>query len=913
MKLRRSLSLLLAVAAASGSTLSSAMPAAVIMAEEATERSRSDVSAEVKTSISRTLAFYGGGYRADVLHELKTLNSLSADFGPIYSSVVNMWDYIENDMPENISCAPDGLENGGAGHAFIVLGFALKSDGTMENELIGRLETALNCAEKYPNSYILVTGGVEKNGWTEGDRMHDWLIEHGVDESRILVENKAPDTAGNAANSFKILYGMDDVHTVSVISSQYHIKRGSILYYAESLLKAWELNQEPITFLPDMNAGWYRADKTSESLSLKVSSMRSICKASSVSASSLATKVTGLNITGPSAVTAGDELALTAVTKDSLGYAEDITPWSTTSGYLRYASGVQHPVVSYQHGSTPVSQDYTLFTLAPETVDQTLLENLIAEVSGLDLSRCTEASAAALNLAKENAQAAIEQSGDLASAYSALSKAALNLEELVNAALSKPVTANYGQSSASKITDGIKDTSNYWQSMNGDQNAPVDESYVDIDLQDTYVLNSVVVYPHWSGNRYYHYDVLTSMDGENWTLQDEWRSDAVCTPSGNTSTFETPQTARFIRIQGVKTYVPGRPDINNFHIIEAEAYGLKIASDQEKINGLKNLLAMSIEYAQGIDLAAKEHLNTLVKDNFARSLQEAVYVHADAKAPASLVEQAWKKLVSAIHMLEFTSDPSALLALIEQAEALDLDAYQDGEAKEELLAALEAARQTAADLTALDEISIAQAMVRLQNAMDSLVPAVELDTSLLAWLVAQTENTDLTLYTPASGAAFAEALASAKTVLEAPESQEQISNALDTLHAAWMNLRLLPDESLLQTLKDFVKKTDDLSSGSYSIEEVQRLTEARKIVLEALADPNLDQEKAENVVNEISPLFDLLDKGSAKTEAPKQTASVSSSVKTSTSTGTFGLAAAAGLSVLALFGLRRRQNKKDED
>lgn len=39
----------------------------------------------------------------------------------------------------------------------------------MQPELVGRLETALASAQKYPNSYILVTGGVKKNGWTEGD------------------------------------------------------------------------------------------------------------------------------------------------------------------------------------------------------------------------------------------------------------------------------------------------------------------------------------------------------------------------------------------------------------------------------------------------------------------------------------------------------------------------------------------------------------------------------------------------------------------------------------------------------------------------------------------------------------------------------------------------------------------------
>lgn len=199
----------------------------------------------VDTLVGSLIGYYRDGARTDVLRTLDTLKEVSKDDYDQWQSIIDYWDWIENDMVENIGVAPDGLPNDNT-HAFVVLGFALKSDGTMQPELVGRLETALASAQKYPNSYILVTGGVKKNGWTEGDRMHDWLVEHGVADNRILVENKSANTAQNAEFSFDILYNHPTIKSISMITSQYHLKRGTILYYAESLIRARELGKTPI-------------------------------------------------------------------------------------------------------------------------------------------------------------------------------------------------------------------------------------------------------------------------------------------------------------------------------------------------------------------------------------------------------------------------------------------------------------------------------------------------------------------------------------------------------------------------------------------------------------------------------------------------------------------------------------------
>lgn len=234
-----------------------------------------DSSKDIDEFISESIYYFGEKAETDVLRTLDQMEKKSPDDYKIWNSVMDKWDWIENDMEENLEVAPDGLPEDDS-HVFVVLGFGLKSDGTMKDELIGRLEVAFNSAEKYPNSYVLVTGGVEQNGWTEGERMHDWLVDHGISEDRIIVEKEASNTVGNAENSFEILYNDYSIDTFSMITSQYHLKRGSIFYYTMALLKANEFGKDPIEFLGEGNASWYREDKTEEPLSLKVRGMYQI-------------------------------------------------------------------------------------------------------------------------------------------------------------------------------------------------------------------------------------------------------------------------------------------------------------------------------------------------------------------------------------------------------------------------------------------------------------------------------------------------------------------------------------------------------------------------------------------------------------------------------------------------------------
>ena len=113
--------------------------------------------------------------------------------------------------------------------AIITLGYALNPDGSMHDILVQRLEKTLEIANQNPDALIIVTGGVPQNNKTEGDLMKQWLIEKGVDASRIYSDNYARSTVENALFSRYSLAKHKIKHAV-LISSGSHVRRGQALF-----------------------------------------------------------------------------------------------------------------------------------------------------------------------------------------------------------------------------------------------------------------------------------------------------------------------------------------------------------------------------------------------------------------------------------------------------------------------------------------------------------------------------------------------------------------------------------------------------------------------------------------------------------------------------------------------------------
>lgn len=412
-----------------------------------------DTTKDVNTLISELIYYYGQDARTDILRTLDLIEETSPEDYKLWNSVIQKWDWIEKDMVENIDVAPDGLPNDHT-HAFIVLGFALKSDGTMEDELVGRLQVALNSAKKYPNSYVLVTGGVEKNGWTEGDRMHDWLVANGLPEERIIVENKSANTVQNASFSYDILYNDYNIKTVSIITSQYHLKRASIFYYTMAQLKAKQLGKEPIEFLGQGNAGWYRADKTEEPMSLKISGMYSIAGVKKPADLPIS-KLEKLIIDGDFEYYVNEPLNLKVYAQYDSDYVRDVTELADITGFDSSKIGDQELEINYEENGIKITENIVVSVMEkPQAVDKSALEKAVADAEKKEESDYTSESwkifITAFNQAKqvlENEEATQEE---VDAAASTLTKA---MESLVK----KPAEVKVDKSALEKaIADAEK-------------------------------------------------------------------------------------------------------------------------------------------------------------------------------------------------------------------------------------------------------------------------------------------------------------------------------------------------------------------------------------------------------------------------------------------------------------------------
>lgn len=88
----------------------------------------------------------------------------------------------------------------------VILGNRLNDDGTPSEILLARLCTALKLISDLKPSKVILSGGMAnaKAGIAEATVMKAYLIEHGVDESVLVVEDKSLTTKQNAEFSVPI-------------------------------------------------------------------------------------------------------------------------------------------------------------------------------------------------------------------------------------------------------------------------------------------------------------------------------------------------------------------------------------------------------------------------------------------------------------------------------------------------------------------------------------------------------------------------------------------------------------------------------------------------------------------------------------------------------------------------------------
>ena len=200
---------------------------------------------------------YGEEAEKHVQSLLKELGAVDADAAARWERIMALWKFSNTSLEIQYDAPAANLPDTDA-LAFVVLGFQLAPDGSMRQELIERLTVAARCAEQYPNALIVCTGGgtaAKDATATEAGRMADWLIEHGVPAERVIVEDRSLTTAQNAIYTFDILEARyPQVKELVIVSSDYHIATGTLLFGAEAILRAEKAGAETVKVAS--NAAW---------------------------------------------------------------------------------------------------------------------------------------------------------------------------------------------------------------------------------------------------------------------------------------------------------------------------------------------------------------------------------------------------------------------------------------------------------------------------------------------------------------------------------------------------------------------------------------------------------------------------------------------------------------------------------
>ena len=113
----------------------------------------------------------------------------------------------------------------------VVLGAAVVDDAPSVS-LRERLEAAKSYLEEHPKSIAILTGGVGSGDTlSEAECMYQWLVDRGIDKSRLRKEERATSTGENIALSMELIAAETGERParIAVVSSEYHLYRAGLI------------------------------------------------------------------------------------------------------------------------------------------------------------------------------------------------------------------------------------------------------------------------------------------------------------------------------------------------------------------------------------------------------------------------------------------------------------------------------------------------------------------------------------------------------------------------------------------------------------------------------------------------------------------------------------------------------------
>lgn len=130
----------------------------------------------------------------------------------------------------------------------LVLGYQLDHD-QMTQTLEMRLDKAYEYSKQNPDSILVLCGGITReNTISEAEVMSDYLIQKGIDENKLVLEDKSTDTIENIQNSLDYI---DEDSSILVISSNYHVFRAKLIAQKAGINAKGSGSSAPFLLIPN--------------------------------------------------------------------------------------------------------------------------------------------------------------------------------------------------------------------------------------------------------------------------------------------------------------------------------------------------------------------------------------------------------------------------------------------------------------------------------------------------------------------------------------------------------------------------------------------------------------------------------------------------------------------------------------
>lgn len=135
--------------------------------------------------------------------------------------------------------------------AVVVLGAAVHGS-ELSNTLVGRLDAALAYHQRNPAALVVVSGGQgPQEDLPEAVAMRQYLLDHGVPDASIVVEDRSTSTEENFANSRALLDRLLPArYTVAFVTDEFHVYRAERIAASAGLSATHVSSRTPWYFWP---------------------------------------------------------------------------------------------------------------------------------------------------------------------------------------------------------------------------------------------------------------------------------------------------------------------------------------------------------------------------------------------------------------------------------------------------------------------------------------------------------------------------------------------------------------------------------------------------------------------------------------------------------------------------------------